>query len=452
MTSGFLLLPMLLLFLSDMELGLWYVFVAAGNLAMLFELGFTPAFSRNITYCLSGVQKFERTGIMKTSDVCDVNAGLLKATIYISKKIYLLISFVVLALLLSLGSIYILHVSEGIPGHIALVAWFCFCVAIFINIYFDYNLAFLRGCGDIAAENKSKVIAKLSQLLLTLVLMCLGLGLIGASIGYLFSGLLQRFISSFFLKGHQEITIVMNDDNIKPEKNTIRDVFDAISYLAFKDGAVTLSLFAATQATSLIASSCLGLAETGVYSVTFQIVSSVASLSGAYPKSFYPSFQAAFSRGDIEQQRRIVGQGIVAYLAIYIFVSLISALILPIIISWIKPGLSIDLKLYILMSLYLLLLNQHSIFCNYIIGMNQIPYMNGYIVAALLGTFFSAFLTKATSLGVYGLILGEALAQLLYNNWKWPSYVAHELQTTYFCLLKEGMNRWCSLLSRYLNI
>ena len=45
MASGFILLPMLLFFLSGEELGLWYVFVAISNLTLLFEFGFNPAFS-----------------------------------------------------------------------------------------------------------------------------------------------------------------------------------------------------------------------------------------------------------------------------------------------------------------------------------------------------------------------------------------------------------------------
>ncbi len=51
-----------------------------------------------------------------------------------------------------------------------------------------------------------------------------------------------------------------------------------------------------------------------------------------------------------------------------------------------KPNVSVDYGLFLGMCLYLALLQQHSIFCNYIISMNEIPYMCGYIAAAALGT------------------------------------------------------------------
>ena len=62
MGSSFLLLPFLLAYLSNAELGLWYTFVAIGNLTLLFEFGFTPTFARNIVYCLSGARSISKSG------------------------------------------------------------------------------------------------------------------------------------------------------------------------------------------------------------------------------------------------------------------------------------------------------------------------------------------------------------------------------------------------------
>ena len=53
MASGFLLLPLLLVFLTDNELGLWYAFVAVGNLSLLFEFGF--GFGLCVMFLLAGL-------------------------------------------------------------------------------------------------------------------------------------------------------------------------------------------------------------------------------------------------------------------------------------------------------------------------------------------------------------------------------------------------------------
>lgn len=67
MASGFVLLPLLMHFLSSSELGLWYVYVALSNFAMLFEFGFNPTFARNIVYVISGAQHLSIEG-------CDIKS------------------------------------------------------------------------------------------------------------------------------------------------------------------------------------------------------------------------------------------------------------------------------------------------------------------------------------------------------------------------------------------
>ena len=57
MGMGFLMLPMLLVYLEQDVLGLWYVMGSLSGIAGLFTFGFTPAFARNIAYCWNGAGK-----------------------------------------------------------------------------------------------------------------------------------------------------------------------------------------------------------------------------------------------------------------------------------------------------------------------------------------------------------------------------------------------------------
>lgn len=54
LSSSFILLPFVLIFLSPSELGLWYVFLAVNGLVSMFDFGFDPTFARNIAYAWSG--------------------------------------------------------------------------------------------------------------------------------------------------------------------------------------------------------------------------------------------------------------------------------------------------------------------------------------------------------------------------------------------------------------
>lgn len=76
--SGFILLPILLIFLSDTEIGLWYVFIAISGWPSLLFLGLSPAFSRNIVYCISGASALSKSGSVEYSAGRGINWHLLK--------------------------------------------------------------------------------------------------------------------------------------------------------------------------------------------------------------------------------------------------------------------------------------------------------------------------------------------------------------------------------------
>lgn len=88
MASGFVLLPLLMHFLSSSELGLWYVYVALSNFAMLFEFGFNPTFARNIVYVISGAQHLSIEGCDIKSVQEGIDWHLLNTVIKASKVIY----------------------------------------------------------------------------------------------------------------------------------------------------------------------------------------------------------------------------------------------------------------------------------------------------------------------------------------------------------------------------
>ena len=150
----------------------------------------------------------------------------------------------------------------------------------------------------------------------------------------------------------------------------IRFVLQAVGGIAAKDGFVQLACYASTQAMSVVASLTLGLAQTGSYSVILQLGTALYNFAASYPKSFYPTFQAAFAEGNLERERSIVAKGMTVYwVMIAIGMIGICGVILPI-LPLFKEGFVADYPLFIGLGIYLALWQQHSIACNFIIGMN----------------------------------------------------------------------------------
>lgn len=162
--SNFLLLPLLLSFLSSAQIGLWYVFVAISGFAQLLEFGFTSTLSRNILYCLSGAKKLTKQGCDYSSVDGEVDWHLMRVVLDTSKTIYAVLGLIALFVAATLGTFYVSYVTDSFLIEGSLPAWIVFVVSIFTNLYFLYCLTFLRGLGDVAGENRAKTLARIGQL------------------------------------------------------------------------------------------------------------------------------------------------------------------------------------------------------------------------------------------------------------------------------------------------
>ncbi len=442
MTSGFILLPLLMRYLTDDELGLWYVYLALSNFAMLFEFGFNPTFARNIVYVISGARRLSAKGCDSDSVEEGIDWHLLNTVIKASKIIYAVIAVVVTVLLATVGSAYVVYVTSGMDAAIIWGSWPLFCVSVFLNLYFLWSITVLRGYGDIAGEKKASVFAKVAQLLVSAVLLVAGFGLVGAAIGYLVNAAVLRLVAVLMLRKHKDIEEGRHLDTKPIEASAVKDIFLTIFHVAWRDGLVKLALYASTQAMSILSSLFLGLSETGTYSVLLQFANAVYNFATAYPNSFFPAMQSAFAENDSARQRHYVSTGIVGYWALHVLGMVgVCVVFLPL-LPLIKSGVMVDYGLFIGMCVYLGLLQQHSIFCNYIISMNEIPYMWGYIIAAVAGSGLVCLFCGVFGMGAWGIVLGQAISQLVYNNWKWPSYLCKKLGFSYRTCLAEGVSEW----------
>lgn len=445
MGSNFLLIPLLLVFLTTEQMGLWYVFMALSGLAQLLEFGFTATLSRNILYCLSGARRLTKKGCDSESVGRGVDWHLTRTVMRTSKIIYGVMGVIGLVLAATIGTFYVHQVTNGFSIQGSLVSWCVFVVSIFSNLYFLYCLTFLRGVGDVAGENKAKTIARLSQIIVTAILLATGLGLIAAAIGYFLYSLLLRLVSNMIFNSHKDLLDGLQSDNSKVSLSEIRSVLRTISYVASRDGIVSLSWYGATQAASLISSAFLGLEETATYSVMLQFATAIHNLSGAYVRSFLPTFQSASLSGDNVAQRSILERGMSCYTIMFAAGTMLASCLLPV-LTLFRDNFICDQGLFLGIAAYYFLLNQHSLFCCLIVSMNEIPYFKAYLISTGCGVVLSCLLCGFARLGAWGLVLGQAIPQLCYNNWRWPQYILRRVRISYCEMLRSGIRWWlCKL-------
>ena len=266
--------------------------------------------------------------------------------------------------------------------------------------------------------------------------------MIGAALGYLANSVTLRIVSILYLNGHKEIEIKRRDDERKVSIAEIGHALRAVGHVAWRDGVVSFANYASTQAITLISSAFLGLTAAGIYSISLQLATAVINFASAYPKSFFPSMQAAVARNDYLAERRYVSSGVVAYWILYSIATIgVLVFVIPL-MPLIKPESEIDAIFFITMNIYMGMWNQHSLFCNYIVSMNEIPYMRSFLFASVLGVLLSCLFCGPMQLGAWGIIAGQGISQLLYNNWYWPIYLCRKIGMTYRSCLKDGIIFW----------
>lgn len=433
-----ILLPIVLKYLSSEELGLWYVFLSLGSIVTLFDFGFTPTLARNIAYCWGGADDLGKENVYYTSNRIGPNISLMKAVMKTCRVIYLILAVTALFFLITAGTTYISHISKELNGTRHLIAWFIFCGAVFLNLYYAYFTSFLKGVGAISENSKAIVISKTTQIFTSIILLLLGFGILAVSIAYMLSGVTYRLISKRFFYNYENIGELIKKESIQVYTKDIRRIFLIIYHNAWRDGLVSLSNYLVTQANTLLCSLFLSLTQTGIYSLSLQLVQTLSTVAASFYGTYQPVLQEAYLKRDKEKSKRIMSTAIAVFTVIFWVGCLCIILIGIPILNLINHGENIDKLVLLFMGFYTFLYQNNSLFASFISNSNRIPYVKAYLISGLIMVFLSVTLLKFTSLGIWGLMLSQAFVQLCYNNWKWPRVVMMELNTTPLYMIKMG--------------
>jgi O-antigen/teichoic acid export membrane protein len=438
MGSNFFILPFMMYFLNGDSLGLWYIFLSIGGIVTLFDFGFNPTIARNVAYSWSGAIQLRKTDVVFSNNQ-EPNIGLLKKVISTCKKIYLFIAILALIILLTIGTFYILHIAKGISGNNHIIAWIIYSFAVFLNLYYGYYATFLRGVGAISKVNIANIISRSVQIVISIALLYFGFELIAVSLAYLGNGILFRMVSKSSFYKYENIGQRLKNENINVSLNDIKETFNVVWHNAWRDGLVSLSSYLANQASILICSMYLSLTETGVYSISMQLITAIASISGALYNAFQPSLQAAHINKNINKSKTLMSTA----MTLYHFVFWISVIVLVIvgipILSLIKSDVEFNIPILLAIALYIFLLQHHSYYASFISNTNNVPYVRSFILSSFGGTSCAILFIQTTNLGILGLVFAQIFVQGVYNNWTWPNRVWKSLDMQYVDVFKIGI-------------
>lgn len=423
--AGVILLPFILHKMPQETVGIWNIFQAITALVMLLDFGFRPTFARNISYIFSGVKALQRDGVAHTTSESAVDYSLLKGTLTAMKRFYRWMALAVFGLLATAGTAYFYYILQKYSGdrQDAMVAWVLLIGINCYNLYTMYYEALLTGKGYVKRAQQINMLGQAVYIGLAIGLIYAGLGLTAIVTSQLASTVIRRVLTYrvFFtreLKAHLK----------QAETADPKQILSAISPNAVKIGLTQLGGFCVNKSALLIGSAFLTLEEIACYGITIQVMDILARCATVFYQSYMPKLAQCRAEKDLAELRRYYLLCTGSLLAVYLVGG----------IAWIFLGewalnligsqtYFVPIAMLCVMLVISLLEHNHAVSAGFIMADNKIPFFIPSLVSGTATVLLLWIFLSPLQMGMWGLVLAPGLAQLAYQNWKWPSVVIKEL-------------------------
>ena len=448
--GSIILTPFVVYFLDSEIYGLWGVFQSLAGITVLFDFGFTTTFSRNINYCWNGAESLEKNSV-RYSTTQEPNFHLMKKAMQACRWVFLLISATALLIFVTAGTGYIAYISAHLNVFEVITAWLIYAFAIFLNLYFGYYSAFLRGVGAISYVNKALVFSRLVHILLTIILLACGFGIVGTSIAYLAYGTLFRQLGKKYFLNYKGIGKNLSLIRTKIPFAEVKEMFLIVWHNAWREGLVSLANYLSNSACTVICSMFLTLTETGAFSLGVHLATAVAQVAAAMYTANQPVLQSAYINKNSEKVKRTMALIVVSFTVMDVLgMAAVVIVGLPI-LRLIRPETVVGAGAMIGIGIYQFMLKFRNCYTSYFSCTNRILYVKAFVVSSVLCVIFSVVTLGILDLGLAGIIGAQIMSQAIYNAWAWPLKAHKEMQLSVKDTIKLGMEEFIGVLLGFVN-
>ena len=427
--AGIILLPFMTSQFSAETVGIWSIFQTIAYLTLLLDFGFRPSFARNLSYIFSGVKQLQREGVETvTAANTNVDYSLLQATINTMRRFYRWMTLLVFALLISVGTVYMHYILKKYTGdqQDAMIAWIMLILINCYNLYTFYYDALLTGKGYVKRIQQITILGQAVYLLVAVGLIFAGMGLTAIVSAQVLSVIIRRIIAYkvFYDKPMRE-----HLKDVAVSRAQEKEVMKAIYPNAVKVGLTNLGGFLVNKSATLLGGVFLPLDVVAAYGISIQVLDIIGRCGTVIYQSYNPRMAQCRAENNLHELKRIYKYSILSLLAILIVGG--AALVL-----WGDWALGIigsettflPATMLLVMLVIYFLEHNHSVSAGFIMADNKIPFFIPSLVSGAATIILMWIFMQYCDMGVWGMILAPGIAQLAYQNWKWPSVVIKELK------------------------
>ena len=427
LASGIFLLPLLLLFLNEADLGMYYLLLTLSALGSLFDFGILTAVNRAIGSAMGGARELYAVGIAEPVPDARPNYNLLWKLLVTTRwlsRLFALGVFIVLGIAGTYTVGYRIH--ETSSESLTWAAWTLTLVTTAFELYSSWWNIFLRGMNEVLRSARILVAAQAIRVLVSAALLVAGAGLLSIPVAAIVAAVTARFWSR-----HACLTLLSPYRANDPTRNELYGMLKVLWPNSWRVGIHCLSGYLVANANALICMHYFGLAANARYGLSLQFFMIAATMASVWTAVKWPIAQQLRTRGDLAGLRRTLWPRVWLQTIFYLAMSLTVIAGAPFFLKVFAAGKSVlPMPWFALLGLVVFFDMQFSFWTGVIAMENRMPFLWPTVISNICAVALTLLLTSTTELGLASLVLAPLVVGLCFNYWRWPMVAARTLSTT----------------------
>lgn len=392
-TTGLVRSGLAVRYLSNIEAGVWFLFLNAITIISFCDFGLNPTLSRAI-----GFSHKKKNSTLRISNL-----------FLTTRRMIHIISVLFILFLFCFWHFYLQHLSSD-PQLIKteLYAFVIFGLGMIVQFQANPYLAVIYGVGNVATERNIRSFGAFAGTLISLFLVGIkGYGLYGLVIGYFLQSLMIFLLAIGFLQ---------HTVNISKNARFFFVIFKSILAPSMQLFIMGVGSFLILQISNFIIAYVMSIQYVSQFAVILQIVTLIMIMAGVIGYVIPPFVSQAKSKNDIERVKYYFSLSVRSSTAIAIILSIfLYFLIDPITQIWLGKNFVINKEAFLIMLIVSVLEAHHASCAAIAIATGYVRFALIAIIAGIVNLLLSFVFIHFW--GLFGAALAIFISQVFTSNW-----------------------------------
>jgi len=430
--SALILLPLLVRKLSVADLGMHYVLLSLGAVAILFDFGFRSAIWRGVCVALAGGNKLEKQGLARIESASEKpNRALLHDVIAAARQLYRLIALGAFVVIGGIGTAVVAtRVQETSNPTITWIAWTLTLLAAAWEVYAGWWNEILNGMNRVRESARISVLSYSVRLALSAGLLLAGFGLPSVGAAALVASTLERLLAR---------RLCLRLLPARPAASSAIGWQELIGQLwpnAWRQGLVSIGTYCSAHANSIVCLAFIGLTANSEFGLSLQLMMVAQGMANVWTQVKWPLIGQLQAKRDYPAIRQMLRQRL--WLQTLTYVLLVTAAI-PLAqpaLVWLGSDKEVlPVAMLVILAVNGLLEMHLSAWGALIATQNRIPLLWPLLISNATSIILAIALIQFAGYGLLSLLIAPLSIGLLFNYWYWPAHGARSIDTTWVRLL-----------------